>query len=339
MAKQSDRALAYVRAGEWTRNEVRGLQREYLKRHWRVFATGLLLGLIPIAMLLVLPSSIVHVWLRSFFAGAWLAGLIAALWFVVFLGSGTAAMAIGADAERWTARELRACRGLGWWTASHVEFSGYDVDHVVLGPSGVVVVETKWTSEERLLDREGSLNGAVTQVLRNARTVGLWIAGRNWQERVHPVLVYWGPRLGEELRAAPHTVDGVTVMAGDQLADWIESLPEMRVGERELDEMREKIEEYVPRRDTKTKRDPYPSALECVVFAGAAVGLALLCFLGVFLAGSRLGTGAGVALGLGAALLSIVLVGHYPRFRVVCFGALAGSLVAVVLYLTVSSLR
>jgi hypothetical protein len=47
------------------------------------------------------------------------------------------------DAECWTADELRRLRRRGWRAVHNLHLQSGDVDHVAVGPGGVVVVETK----------------------------------------------------------------------------------------------------------------------------------------------------------------------------------------------------
>jgi len=65
-----------------------------------------------------------------------------ALW--VTLVTGTAYRSMGATAEEWTASELRPLRRRRWRVANHVALGRPDIDHVLVGPGGVIAVETKW---------------------------------------------------------------------------------------------------------------------------------------------------------------------------------------------------
>ena len=66
---------------------------------------------------------------------------------VVITLSGTIlrARAVG---EQWTARELRSLRKRDWHLANGLLLRRVaDIDHVVIGPGGVLVIETKYSSD------------------------------------------------------------------------------------------------------------------------------------------------------------------------------------------------
>lgn len=62
--------------------------------------------------------------------------------FTVFDGEG-ARLTDGADAESFTAGELRKLRREGWRAVHNIPFERGDVDHVAVGPGGVFAIETK----------------------------------------------------------------------------------------------------------------------------------------------------------------------------------------------------
>ena len=83
----------------------------------------------------------------SFIAGILIAAYFGALWYAVSVFTGAATYLTGARAERWTKRELDAL-GPKWHVFSNVPFlvgSGdasypVDVDHIVVGPYGILAV-------------------------------------------------------------------------------------------------------------------------------------------------------------------------------------------------------
>jgi hypothetical protein len=50
--------------------------------------------------------------------------------------------------EQWTASELRKLRRRGWRLVNHVMLKNRDIDHVLVGPGGVLAVETKWSAQQ-----------------------------------------------------------------------------------------------------------------------------------------------------------------------------------------------
>jgi hypothetical protein len=62
--------------------------------------------------------------------------------------TGTASLDIGALAETWTASELRPLRRNGWRIANHLLLRFGDIDHLLVDPNGVLIIETKWSAYE-----------------------------------------------------------------------------------------------------------------------------------------------------------------------------------------------
>ncbi len=62
---------------------------------------------------------------------------------------------IGADAERRTARALRALERRGWSVVHDVPTHRGNLDHVVVGPGGVFLLDTKAPSGRVTVDRDG----------------------------------------------------------------------------------------------------------------------------------------------------------------------------------------
>lgn len=90
---------------------------------------------------------------------AWLAWTVGgeAAWFGAGAGVGVAPLFLSvalqtpeadrlesaAITEEWASSELRKLEADGWHIHSNVSFERFDVDHVAIGPGGVVIVETK----------------------------------------------------------------------------------------------------------------------------------------------------------------------------------------------------
>lgn len=97
------------------------------------------------------PSSFV----TGFVMGVGVACVPFFLWTAITSVDGSWSWRVGADAERWTAEEL-ARLGPARQVEHHLVFTGKrqgkrwysDVDHVAVGPPGVLAVSTKWTADE-----------------------------------------------------------------------------------------------------------------------------------------------------------------------------------------------
>lgn len=70
-----------------------------------------------------------------------------------------------------------------------------DRDHVVVGPGGVVLVETKWGGTPWDVNGGGVLfQRALDQTARNAGQLALWHGfAKHGRPGVQPVLAVWGP--------------------------------------------------------------------------------------------------------------------------------------------------
>lgn len=140
---------------------------------------------------------------------------------LVFYGR-TAHLLAGSWGESYTQEELEGARKAGhvWGSVHNVELSDGDIDHVVLTPSGVLALETKWRFG--LADRDW-LDGAVRQAARRAQKTRTVLRSKGLDEvhDVRPVLVVWGG--GRRDLPKEQVLDGVTVLAGDHLVTWLET--------------------------------------------------------------------------------------------------------------------
>jgi len=180
------------RAGGWARRRARTAQRRYVRAHCRLLAAAALALLAPVLLAaLLVPSTQV----RYFLLGADLAGTtgVLAVWVLQVTGTGPAMM--GDLAEQWTAAELRGLRRGGWRLVNQLALRPWDIDHVLIGPGGAVVVETKWSANPWVLDPpDERIRRAVRQAQGNARDLRLW--GRSRAQgfaQVLPVVMLWGP--------------------------------------------------------------------------------------------------------------------------------------------------
>jgi hypothetical protein len=172
-----------------------------------------------------------NVFLRGAVVGAgvviWLGGLA----FTVFLFTGSGPQMMGGIAEAWTSSELRPLRKHGWKLVDHVFYRFADVDHLLVGPGGALVVETKWSAEAWRLDQpDGRLLDHLDGLHRRARDVRRVIPQlRHDEGQVRAVLFVWGDgRTGADLPARPVRVAGVDVVYGVAAAKvWRDALADM----------------------------------------------------------------------------------------------------------------
>ncbi|HET7488094.1 MAG TPA: nuclease-related domain-containing protein [Acidimicrobiales bacterium] len=193
--------------------------------------------------------------LTGFSLGAALTCVAWGAWSLAISVDGSASWRIGADAEQWTASELHALGRL--WVVEHdVPFpeDGYfvDVDHVAVGPFGVLVVETKWTSDvidlgaRRLAKR---VEDAVQRAQDNAgRVRGL--LRRVADVEVIPLVVFWGRDVkGPE--DVVRRVGEVRVVAGGQGDRWRQRLSSERVDPQTVARLAERLQGWTAEQEDK----------------------------------------------------------------------------------------
>ncbi len=116
---------------------------------WLVLVPIFVFGAIAAAFTYFLPSP--ENW---FLAGVAASCIPRTLIVVVRDILGLASIGMGVSAEQWTSQELRRfarrerkAEAESWFVLDHVPMSGFDIDHVLIGPGGVVALETKWSNE------------------------------------------------------------------------------------------------------------------------------------------------------------------------------------------------
>lgn len=215
---------------------------------------------------------------RGIIVGAGVTLTACAVAALVVLTSGSAPLMMGELAERWTAQELRPLREHGWKLVNHLGLGSGDQDHVVVGPGGVVLVETKWGGTPWDVDaKDAFFRRALEQTARNARQLALWHGvAKHGRPNVEAVLVVWGPA-ARTLREHPvrRHDSGVVVMSGDHLRDWMHRRGRDRLSTSQVDGVVREIDRHLVRRDQRERvMRPMPRSLAEMVQA-TAVGLGL----------------------------------------------------------------
>ena len=139
---------------------------------------------------------------------------------------GTYHLVLGRDAERWTSNDLRKKLGRGWHVIDGLVFWHGDADHIVVGPTGVYVVEVKNTESELNLESRFGRERAdewVRAVNRRARSTRLLL--RRHGVGVESLVVIWG----SGVMGLPQMYNGVKVLHGRdlpfELKIWKERAP------------------------------------------------------------------------------------------------------------------
>ena len=150
-----------------------------------------------------------------------------------------------AIAESNTSSEVRKLHRKGWRIIDNLPFDKFDVDHIAIGPGGVVVLETKWTSDG-LTNTRGRLNQygetAVRQVAGNVPRIDALLGQNKCDARVaRACVVSWGTRSHGTPLTSPN---GVTVIDGDQLGSLLSGLDQV-MSTAEIDAASEALNRYL----------------------------------------------------------------------------------------------
>lgn len=160
--------------------EARRLQLRFLQDGWRHLGVMVLVAVAVTAG--AAWSAPAGVW-RGLVIGVLATAATATLIVVILEVTGTAAAHMGSTAERWTAAKLRPLRKHSWRLINRFLLGAAgDVDHLLVGPAGVIVAESKWRSTGwNLRPPDSHVTNAVEQVTRNADQLRLWDQGRQAQ--------------------------------------------------------------------------------------------------------------------------------------------------------------
>jgi len=140
--------------------------------------------------------------------------------------------AIGARGERVVGRRLNRWAAAAGWHVLHavpVGHRGADIDHVVIGPFGLVTVNTKTTSTSVWVGQFGMVVGRTkVDYLSKSRAEGrraaaLASAAAGWRVPVQPVIVFVGARRFTTQRGGP--ADVAVLPSAGALRRWLRRQP------------------------------------------------------------------------------------------------------------------
>jgi len=239
------------RPGERARRNIRAAWLRTVRRNALLWVGLVLILAYCLGLFTVLPMS--STW-RAFWIGFAVAATLAAFAWMVESLSATHGRSLGKLGEEATADAVlswRQCRK-GWRLVNGIYLAGHgDVDHVLVGPGGVFVIESKWTSNPCHVedDRVVGLMGRepISQVRDGTRKIEklLRYGARRLDVEVRPAVVIWGP-------GAPHLelgwtiVDGVLVCEGRQNA-WVRQLTGSTIERSEIEAIAEVLGGQVTR--------------------------------------------------------------------------------------------
>lgn len=201
----------------FVRRKLRRDLRSFVRLNWRavLVAAGI------VAAVIAFEHLFAHGWTEGFIDGLLVAAMVAGLGLVFLLSAGGAMLLGGAWGEDATKEALKAAQKKGhiWGAVHNIELGKADIDHVVVAPSGVYALETKW----RFVDHTPAvLAEFAQQASRNARKTASVLRSQTvtTPHDVVPLVVVWSK--GQHgLPDDGLLVDGVLVVAGSDLSRWL----------------------------------------------------------------------------------------------------------------------
>lgn len=224
--------------------EARHRQYDFARQNWHWLSMLGLGGLAPNLISLFFGSAFDH----GLLLGMTSVGTVGYLCWTVVMLSGTAPSMMGGEAERWTAEELTGLEAHGFRIVHHGAFRRGDVDHIVIGPGGAFVLETKWRSGSW---SDTTLTWARRQAFSNAEALRL-VSKRLGVTKVVPVVVGWGPGSSTipapALSSLPRDGDAL-VLPGRELRRWLLSVHSGALTTEQVDAVYAEIAAHARRRD------------------------------------------------------------------------------------------
>jgi hypothetical protein len=160
---------------------------------------------------------------RWFLLGVLAAGVPALLFHVIVLASGSTPYLVGDLGEQWTHDEIKTLQKSGWRIVHQLVFrAGSDIDTVLVGPGGVVVLETKFSNDGWTSPKQDSrVRDAVRQVQGNTKLVERQIRQQIGPTKTVGAVVLWP----SDQKLTTRCIDDVAVLPGTELRAWLDVLP------------------------------------------------------------------------------------------------------------------
>ena len=263
------------RAGAWSGAKALRTRYDFMRRAWWLVLFWPAVAAAAAPAVLLAPGPV-----RGFLFGVVCASGLWGAVYVVATSSGAAPAFMGQMGEQLTAGELRRLRRRGWRLINGVHFRAWDIDHVLIGPGGAVVAETKFSangwSPSRYTDQV--IADARDRAKRNANDLRLNLGKSLLTERVFPVVVLWG---GGVTEADAKEGDGVRVLPGSALRAWLAELPDVGLDEQAVAALYDKLAQQVERRDRHDleREGPSPRTVsDSLTLLGATTVVGLLAF-------------------------------------------------------------
>ena len=246
------RLTANERIGAHSKREIRRVERDLYARLWpKLLEPAAVVGLGLVVLHWTLPD-VVAPYVTTAFATA----VLCQMRQLGLDASGMTSRRLGIMAEQWTADELRRLDHRTWDVVHHVMLEQSDIDHVAVGPAGVVAVETKFRSSWAHTD----LHSVAFDAARQRRK----LAARSHQEasNVRCLVAMWGPDVGDD----PLDIHGVVLCPGRSLAAWLRAA-DQRLNDTQRASAVDALDAYVTTRDVGELREhgAVPTSLGAMV--------------------------------------------------------------------------
>lgn len=268
----NDRAGRYSRDYAWQQIE------KYLANKKAIYVA---MALTPL-VLISLTTFFLHGALR------WLVlGIVgtSGVWFAllqVILRSGAASNVMGTDGEVSTAEVLRTFRRRGWRVINDLKIHPkYGIDHVAIGPTGILIIETKWARDPWPMDGDNDADAWASP------GKAIWQANRGREEfqnhfknilgdtPIEALSVFWSAHYPSKRRSyvAPN---GVEVLIGPELSNWIKRQDNKALNDAEVDKIWSEIDKFVMKRDAEDSESKtvYKPTLMSLLFDSALAPIA-----------------------------------------------------------------
>lgn len=160
------------------------------------------------------------------------------------------------DAEARTSKTLQRLDPEQWRIFDDLQFSGFDVDHVAIGPGGLLAIESRWAPSPWRIDAttiEGAIGRPLHQAQRNATWIRKVLRNKHVQIPVVPVLVIWGPGAPDLPRGSRRCGD-VVVLNGAQDDEWRADLSAGRLSGQVLDDAADAVKAFIAERNKHRAR-------------------------------------------------------------------------------------
>ena len=130
---------------------------------------------------------------------------------------------------------IHALRDRGWYVADDVLLPHVGVDHVAIGPAGVLAVQVQWTNQPDTRGRPAARARIAAHQLRKA------LAAKEIGVDVVPAILTFGPGLTPQ-PGGVKVVDAVAMLNGYQADEWLKELGQrVLLDEHTVDAVRELV--------------------------------------------------------------------------------------------------